>query len=101
MDGPTSGAIFQFEGFRFDQSAGSLSRENGSGGSVPSRLGSRASSLLALLVERQGEVVTKDEIFATVWPGIAVEEANLTVQVSALRRVLDQDRERGSCIQTV
>ena len=42
-------------------------------------MGSRASSLLALLVERQGELVTKDEIFATVWPGTAVEEANLTV----------------------
>jgi TolB-like protein len=36
-----------------------------------------------------------------VWSGMAVEEANLTVQVSALRRILDCDREQGSCIQTV
>src|SRR5215467_11763532 len=32
---------------------------------------------------------------------MAVEEANLTVQISALRRILDKDREQGSCIQTV
>ena len=101
MDGSASGAIFQFEGFRFDRSAGSLRRENGSGVAVPLMLGSRATSLLALLVERQGELVTKDEIFATVWSGTAVEEANLTVQISAVHRILDQDRQRGSCIQTV
>jgi TolB-like protein/DNA-binding winged helix-turn-helix (wHTH) protein len=101
MDGPASGAIFQFEGFRFDWSAGSLRRENAPGEAEPVRLGSRASAVLALLVERQGEVVTKDEIFSAVWPGTAVEEANLKVQISTLRRVLDQDRKRGSCIQTI
>ena len=36
-----------------------------------------------------------------VWPGTVVEEHNLTVQVSALRRVLDADHEHGSCIQTI
>ena len=36
-----------------------------------------------------------------VWPGTVVEEGNLTVQISALRRILDQNREQGSCIQTV
>jgi DNA-binding winged helix-turn-helix (wHTH) protein len=101
MHRPVSGVSFLFEGFRFDRFAGSLCRENGSSESEPLRLGSRASFLLDLRVERQGEVVTKDEIFATVWPGTAVEEANLTVQISALRRILDQDRRRGSCIQTV
>src|SRR5262252_6289056 len=64
-------------------------------------LGSRAAALLGLLLERRGTLVTKDEIFAAVWPGMAVEEANLTVQISALRRILDRGRERGSCIQTV
>ena len=101
MDGPTSGAIFQFEGFRFDRSVGSLRRENASDEAEPVILGSRASAVLALLVERQSEVVTKDEIFSAVWPGTAVEEANLTVQISTLRRVLDQDRKGSSCIQTI
>jgi len=36
-----------------------------------------------------------------VWPGTTVEEANLTVHISTLRRILDQNRENGSSIQTV
>jgi hypothetical protein len=35
------------------------------------------------------------------WPGTVVEDNNLNVQISTLRRVLDQDRSQGSCIQTV
>jgi DNA-binding winged helix-turn-helix (wHTH) protein len=42
-----------------------------------------------VLIEREGEVVSKDEIIAAVWPGTVVEDSNLTVQISALRRVLD------------
>jgi adenylate cyclase len=37
----------------------------------------------------------------TVWPGLAVEDANLTVQIATLRRVLDRDRAQGSHIQTI
>jgi DNA-binding winged helix-turn-helix (wHTH) protein len=33
-----------------------------------------------------------------VWPGVTVEDGNLTVQVAALRRVLDRDGRAGSCI---
>jgi DNA-binding winged helix-turn-helix (wHTH) protein len=51
-------------------------------------------------VERQGELVTKGEIIDVVWHGSAVEEANLTVQISALRRILDRGRG-DSCVQTV
>jgi DNA-binding winged helix-turn-helix (wHTH) protein len=93
--------IFLFEGFRLDRAGGCLFRTNGSGVTEPVALGSRALALLGLLVERQGQLVTKDEIFADVWSGMAVEEANLTVQISALRRILDRDREHGSCIQTL
>jgi adenylate cyclase len=38
---------------------------------------------------------------AAVWPGTAVEDSNLNVQVAALRRILDERRTEGSCIQTV
>jgi len=38
---------------------------------------------------------------AAAWPGTVVEDHNLTVQISALRRVLDKERAHGSCIQTV
>jgi DNA-binding winged helix-turn-helix (wHTH) protein len=54
-----------------------------------------------VLIERAGEVVSKDEIIAAVWPQIVVEDSNLTVQISALRRVVDDARPEGSCIQTV
>ena len=54
-----------------------------------------------MLIERAGTLVAKDEIMAAVWPNTVVEEANLTMHISAIRRVLDADRKDISCIQTV
>ncbi|HLM02717.1 MAG TPA: winged helix-turn-helix domain-containing protein, partial [Pyrinomonadaceae bacterium] len=48
--------------------------------------------VLQLLVERRGEVVGKDEILEKVWHGSFVEEGNLPVHVSKLRRMLDETR---------
>ena len=52
------------------------------------RLGSRAFDILTALVERAGEVVGKEELIARAWPATLVDEANLKIQVSALRRAL-------------
>jgi len=101
MDGLGSLGRFEFEGFRFDLAAGGLFRTKDAGVAEPVALNSRAIALLALFLERHGQLVSKDEIFAAVWPGIVVGESNLTVQISALRRVLDQRRAGGSCIQTI
>src|SRR6266516_1413789 len=49
---------------------------------------SRAFDILAALVEHAGEVVSKKELIARVWPKTFVEDANLKIQVSALRRAL-------------
>src|SRR5258706_9141397 len=57
-------------------------------GDKPVRLGSRAFDILAALVERPGEVVGKEQVIARAWPQSFVEEANLKIQVSALRRAL-------------
>jgi predicted ATPase/DNA-binding winged helix-turn-helix (wHTH) protein len=54
----------------------------------PVRIGSRASDMLLALVEKQGQVVSKQELLERVWPGIFVEEGNLRVHVGALRRAL-------------
>lgn len=54
----------------------------------PLALGARAFDLLLALVERRERVVGKEELLALVWPGLVVEEGNLSVQVSALRKVL-------------
>jgi len=91
-----SADVLLFEGFRLDRRAGVLFRLNREGGAEPVVLGSRAFNVLLLLVERHGELISKDVIMQTVWPGRVVEEANLNVQISRLRDILGH----GS-IQTV
>ena len=61
-------------------------------GDVTVPLGSRAFDVLLILVEAEGELVTKEELLARVWPGAVVEESNIQVQVSALRKALGEDR---------
>ena len=56
------------------------------GRAVP--VGARAFDLLLALVERRERVVSKNELLDLVWPGLVVEENNLQVQVSALRKQL-------------
>jgi len=101
MEALASSEVFLFEDFRFDRRSGALFRRDDSGGFAPVAIGSRGLDILGVLVVRSGKVVSKDEIIAAVWPGTIVEDSNLTVQISALRRVLDRDRTQGSCIQTV
>ena len=54
----------------------------------PVALGARAFDVLVALIDRRDRVVGKDELLALVWPGLVVEENNLPVQVSALRKLL-------------
>src|SRR5271155_1479534 len=58
----------------------------------PVRLGSRALEILGALVERPGEMVSKRELVARVWPNTVVEEANLKVHIAALRKALGDGR---------
>ena len=59
-----------------------------SNGGVAVALGSRAVAVLTALVERSNEYVQKSSIMDVAWPGVVVEESNLAVQISAIRRVL-------------
>src|SRR5579872_5300293 len=70
-------------------------------GDSPVRLGSRAFDILAALVERAGEVVGKKELIARVWPQTFVEDANLKIQVSALRRALGDGQGGHRYVVTV
>ena len=54
----------------------------------PVALGARAFDVLQSLLERRGRIVTKNELLDLVWPGMVVEENNLQVQVSTLRKLL-------------
>ena len=100
MQGLAPSEVFLFEDFRLDRRGG-LYRRNGAAEFEPVAIGSRALDILGVLIERAGEVVSKDEIIAAAWPGTVVEDSNLTVQISAERRVLDRGRSNGSWIQTV
>ena len=93
--------IFLFEEFRLDRRGDGLARRDERGVFVSRSVGSRALAVLSVLVERSGHLVSKEEIMAAVWGPTVVENANLTVQIAALRRVLDEGRSDGSCIQTV
>jgi TolB-like protein len=99
MEALVAGETFLFEAFRLDRCG--LLRRDERGVFAPAVIGSRALDVLRVLVKADGDLVSKDEIMAAVWPGTVVEDNNLTVQIAALRRILDQGRADGSCIQTV
>src|SRR5215469_9027246 len=101
MDGLANSGVFLFESFRLDRRAGVLFRHEHSGAVVPIGIGSRALDVLGVLVERAGDLVSRDQIITAVWPATAVGDNNLNMQIAALRRVLDDGRPEGSCIQTV
>ena len=99
MEALAAGEIFLFEGFRLDRRG--LFQQDERGVFVPVAIGSRAFELLRVLVEADGFLVSKDEVMAAVWPETVVEDNNLTVQMSTLRRILDHGRPERSIIQTV
>jgi len=67
----------------------------------PVGLGRRAAAVLRALVEKAGEPVSKAALIAAAWPGLVVEDANLTVQITALRRMLGKTPHGGLWIETL
>jgi predicted ATPase/DNA-binding winged helix-turn-helix (wHTH) protein len=67
----------------------------------PVHVGSRALAILTELVTHAGELVSKDELIARVWPRTLVEEGNLRVHVSALRRALGDGQAGNRYITNV
>jgi predicted ATPase/DNA-binding winged helix-turn-helix (wHTH) protein len=65
------------------------------------RIGSRALEVLLVLLERPGQTVSATELMRIVWPETTVLEANLTVQISALRRALSERRGAPTYISTI
>jgi TolB-like protein len=88
--------FYAFGPFRLDARSDTLVGPHG-----PVALGRRACVLLRTLVSQPGVLVTKPELMDAAWPGLAVEEGNLTVQISALRKTLADTRGRGQWIGTV
>ena len=61
----------------------------------------KAFSMLRYLVEHAGQLVTKDELWRAVWPGISVTDAALTVCMSEIRKALGDEAKVPRCIQTL
>jgi TolB-like protein/tetratricopeptide (TPR) repeat protein len=101
MEALSSADISLFEGFRLDRRGGVLSRRGEQGFFAPIAIGGRALDILGVLIDRPGDLVSRAEIIDAVWPGTVVEDSNLNVQIATLRRILDDGRAEGSCIQTV
>lgn len=90
------GSRFAFGRFVLDSGAGTLLRSD-----VPVAVGDRGLKLLAALVCRPGEILSKAELMDAAWPGRAVEEGNLTVQIAQLRKLLGPAADGGDWIATV
>jgi DNA-binding winged helix-turn-helix (wHTH) protein/TolB-like protein/cytochrome c-type biogenesis protein CcmH/NrfG len=88
--------LYKFGSFQLDPAEHLLLRE---GQAVP--LTPKTFELLVFLVSHRGRLVTKDQILAAVWPESFVEEANLTVSVSALRKALGERPGEKQLIDTV
>ncbi len=93
---PIGSEEITFGRFRFHPGRRELLRDE-----VPVRLHHRALDILCALAAAKGEIVGKDELMARLWPGRIVEEGNIHVHVSALRKALDEHGEGHSYIVTV
>jgi TolB-like protein/Tfp pilus assembly protein PilF len=85
-----------FGPFRLNPENGTLLRD---GVLVP--IGQRGALILAALSTSVGEVLTKTRLVDAAWPGMAIEESNLSVQIAALRKALGPAPDGGDWIVTV
>ena len=95
MDGG-NGHFYEFSSFRLNLSERQLLDNE-----TPVSLTPKAFDVLAVLVERHGHLVEKEELMQRVWPDAFVEEANVARLVHTLRKVLGEDQNGNKFIETV
>src|SRR5262245_27965247 len=88
--------LYEFDSFRIDATDRLLMRDG-----EPVGLPPKVFDLLLLLVENCGSVLDKDELMKNLWPDTFVEENNLTVNMSALRKALGENGNGHQYIQTI
>src|SRR5947209_83131 len=91
-----AGEILEFGGFRLDSREALLTRF---GKPVP--LAPKVFDLLVYLASNGGRLVEKEELLRALWPDTFVEEANLTVNIAALRRALGSQPDGQPWIETI
>ena len=87
---------YRFGDFELDLYEETLLREG-----IKLNINRRIFQVLLVLVESRGEIVTKNEFFEKVWDGHFVEDNNLTVTITALRKVLGDDPRRAKYIENL
>lgn len=92
-DAEAARAVYEFAGLRLDSGRRVLERAG-----QPISLYPRAFDALKLLIDRNNQLVPKDELFAQLWPGLVVEENSLARVISDLRKALG---DSANCIVTV
>src|SRR5262249_32234483 len=88
--------LLTFGSYRLDPQTGQLWR-----GKQEVRLTGKASTVLRYLVARDGQVVTKDELFTAAWPETVVSDAALTSCIQELRKALKDDPKQPRYLKTV
>ena len=88
--------VYEFGPFRLEAAQRRLLK-NG----IPIQLTGKAFDLLLLLVQNHGQLIPKEEIMQEVWMGISVEDNNLTVTMSVLRRALGEEHRQHDYIETI
>jgi TolB-like protein len=88
--------VYEFSGFRLEEAQQRLLCR---GQAVP--LKPKILDLLLFLIQRRGQLVGKDDLFREIWPDAIVEENNITVSMSILRKTLGENRQRPLFIETV
>lgn len=96
MNEERHGKVYEFKGFRLDGAQRRFLHDG-----RPVQLKSKIFDLLLFLVERRGQLVEKEELMREVWPNTIVEENNITVSMSILRKLLGEDRGGRQFIETV
>ena len=89
-------AVFEFGGFRLEPQRRLLSRDG-----EPVVVTDKAFDALVYLIEHAGQLVTKDDLIKALWPDVVVEENNLYVVISTLRRALKDESGSQRLIATV
>lgn len=88
--------VTSFGPFAFDTTLASLTRDG-----EPVAINARGAALLATLLEARGGIVGRNALLEAGWPGLIVDEANLTVQVGTLRKALGRQPDGREWIATI
>jgi DNA-binding winged helix-turn-helix (wHTH) protein/TolB-like protein len=96
MENDPQHKVYSFDDFRIDASHRMLYRRDEEIPMVP-----KAVETLLALIERRGKIVSKDELLAAVWPDTVVEESNLFLYLSLLRKTLGTQKDGKPYVETL